>query len=189
MKLLVGLGNPGKKYKKTRHNVGFMFVDQIANDFGVKFTKNKSLNCEIAFIKYDLENIIIIKPQTYMNLSGNAVSAVANYYQIEIEEIIVVYDDIELPAGTIRIRQGGSSGGHKGMKNIIETIKTKEVKRIRIGIDKEDHTNTCDYVLSSFSKEEKTTINFVISKAREILEYYLSESFENFMGRYNGVIK
>ncbi|MCK9535994.1 MAG: aminoacyl-tRNA hydrolase [Bacilli bacterium] len=185
MKLIVGLGNPGRKYKKTRHNVGFMFVDQLAKDSRGKFTANRALRCEVAIIRFQEQNLIIIKPQTYMNLSGQAVLAVKDYYQIDIDNILIIYDDMELPCGKIRIRRSGSSGGHKGMKNIIDLLKTEGIKRIRIGIGKETAIDACNYVLSVFNKDETAALKSTTSKAKEMIDCYLSENFDNFMGKYN----
>ena len=185
MKLIIGLGNPGRKYKKTRHNVGFMFVDQLVKELRGKFTMSRALYCETAIIRYREQNLIIIKPQTYMNLSGQSVLAVKNYYQIDIDDILIIYDDMELPSGKIRIRRSGSSGGHKGMKNVIYLLKTEEIKRIRIGIGKELAVDACNYVLSTFAKDEAETLKQTMSKAKEMIDCFLSENFDNFMGKYN----
>lgn len=185
MKLIAGLGNPGRKYKKTRHNVGFMFVDQLVSDLGGRFTADKALNCESAVIKHSGYDLIIIKPQTYMNLSGQAVAAVKDYYRIDIGDILIVYDDMELPGGKVRIRRGGSSGGHKGMQSIIDELGTEAIKRLRIGIGREPGLDACQYVLSKFSKSEAETLKEIISNAKEIIDCYLFDSFDNFMGKYN----
>ncbi|HHX00546.1 MAG TPA: aminoacyl-tRNA hydrolase [Acholeplasmataceae bacterium] len=185
MKLIVGLGNPGKKYQETRHNVGFMFVDKIANDLGIKFTLNKQLKSEIAEANVKGEKVILIKPQTFMNLSGEAVRSVQNYYKIELEDILVIYDDLDLPTGKIRIRKSGSSGGHKGMQNIIELIKTQEVKRVRIGIDSEYKKDTIDYVLGKFSIDERIQIDQSISIASSMLNSFIEDSFDDFMNKFN----
>lgn len=185
MKLIVGLGNPGRKHKKTRHNIGFMFVDRLVKELRGGFQKKSSLHCEMATINYRGENLIVIKPQTYMNLSGQSVLSVKNYYQIPIQDILVIYDDMALSCGKIRIRYSGSSGGHKGMNNIIELLKTDDIKRIRIGIGKEDDIDACNYVLSTFSKKEKEVIARTIINAKEIIDDYLLENFDNFMGKYN----
>lgn len=185
MKLIVGLGNPGKKYQETRHNVGFMFVDKIANDLGIKFTLNKQLKSEIAEANVKGEKVILIKPQTFMNLSGEAVRSVQNYYKIELEDILVIYDDLDLPTGKIRIRKSGSSGGHKGMQNIIELIKTQEVKRVRIGIDSEYKKDTIDYVLGKFSIDERIQIDQSISIASSMLNSFIVDSFDDFMNKFN----
>ena len=185
MKLIVGLGNPGLLYKKTRHNIGFMFVDQLVKDLQQKFTLQKAFKCELAQFNYRDEKIIVIKPLTYMNLSGLAVSLVANFYKVNVEDIIVIYDELALPVGKIRIRKSGSSGGHKGMANIIQVFSTEQIARIRIGIDNNTNIDTADYVLGKFSKTEIEPINQAIYQARDIIDSYLSLSFDDFMQRYN----
>lgn len=184
MKLIVGLGNPGKQYENTRHNIGFMFVDSLASALNTSFKLNKSLKSEIAEGIINNEKVIIIKPQTYMNLSGEAVRSVQNYYKINIEDILVIYDDLALPTGKIRIRKNGSSGGHNGMNNIIELIKTQDIKRIRIGIDK-PNINQVDYVLGKFSVEEKIIIDNVTAKALDIIKSFITDSFDDFMNKFN----
>lgn len=185
MKLIVGLGNPGLRYKKTRHNIGFMFVDELIKQNKEKFSLNKPLKSEIATIMINNEKVLVIKPQTYMNLSGEAVNLVSKYYHIEVNDILVVYDDFDLPLGRIRIRPNGSAGGQKGMKNIIEILQTTEVKRLRIGINQNGSLDAVDYVLGKFSKDDSITISLVLEKANEIIATYLNNTFENFMNRYN----
>lgn len=183
MKLIVGLGNPGIKYKQTRHNIGFMFVDSIAKSLNVEFKLQAKLKSQIAIIKRDGEDIILCKPMTYMNLSGEAVKLVSDYYNIDINDILVIHDDLDLPVGKIRIRERGSHGGHNGMKNIIALMNTDNIKRIRIGIDKNE--NVIDYVLGKFSKEEINKINDCMILAPSIFSDYLTLTFTNLMNRYN----
>jgi len=185
MKLIVGLGNPGLIYKNTRHNVGFMFVDEIASNLKLKFTLNKQLKSLITHTTINSEKIIIIKPQTFMNLSGEAVLAVANYFRIEVEDILVIYDDLDLPIGKIRIRENGTSGGHKGMKNIIELLKTAEIKRIRIGIMNESTIDPIDYVLGKFTDDEAAAINIALLLASKMLNSFLNDTFADFMNKFN----
>jgi PTH1 family peptidyl-tRNA hydrolase len=185
MKLLVGLGNPGREYQHTRHNIGFMFVDELAKQLNLRFSMSRSLKCEMADFNYRGEKIIIIKPQTYMNLSGEAVIAVSRFYQIDTDDIFVIYDDLDLPLGKVRIRRSGSSGGHKGMKNIIELLNTDQIKRIRIGIGNHEETDACDYVLGRISEKDFPEVADVMIKAREMLEYMMGHTFEDFMGHYN----
>jgi PTH1 family peptidyl-tRNA hydrolase len=185
MKLIVGLGNPGKKYQETRHNVGFMFVDELMKKLNQKFTLNKSLRSEIASFNWDDERIIVIKPQTYMNLSGEAVRLVCDYFRIDYEDILVVYDDLDLPEGKIRIRKTGSSGGHKGMGSIINNLGSENIKRIRIGIGDHQEEETADYVLSKPNAEGRALIGAAIAQAYEMFLYYLKHSFDEFMGQYN----
>ena len=162
MKLIVGLGNPGKQYKDTRHNVGFMFVDNIVSKLNLKFTLDKALKCEILQTNINGEKVIFMKPMTYMNLSGDSVYLVKNYYKVEIEDILVIYDDLDLETGKIRIRPNGSSGGHKGIQSIINNLGTKDVKRVRIGIDKVSSDKTIDYVIGNFSKQDIEIIDIYI---------------------------
>lgn len=185
MKLIVGLGNPGLKYKKTRHNIGFMFVDELVKQNKEKFLLNKPLKSKIATLMFNNEKVLVIKPQTYMNLSGEAVNLVCKYFKIDIDDILVIYDDLDLPLGKIRIRPNGSAGGQKGMKNILEILKTTEVKRLRIGIDQNGSLDAVDFVLGKFSKDDGIIISLVLEKASEIINTYLTHSFENFMNRYN----
>lgn len=185
MKLIVGLGNPGRLYKNTRHNIGFMFVDELAKSLKQKFIFDRKLKSEVLTFNYREEKIIIIKPQTYMNLSGEAVQAACQYYKVTPDDVLIIYDDLDLPTGKIRIRSSGSSGGHKGMTSIIEHLKTEEIKRIRIGIGKDKKIETCDYVLGKISTEEEEIIDNVLLKAFSIFESYLTLSFDDFMGRFN----
>lgn len=185
MKLIVGLGNPGNKYEKTRHNIGFMFTDELVKKNNFNFTLDKKLQTKIASGIINNEKVYIIQPQTYMNLSGEAVRAVCKHYGIDVNDILVIYDDLDLPVGKVRIRPNGSSGGHRGMQNIIDMLQTKEIHRIRIGIDGCDKDKVIDYVLGRFNKEEEIEISLIISKADLMIESYLKESFENFMNRYN----
>lgn len=186
MKLIVGLGNPGLKYKKTRHNVGFMFTNELAKDCSEKFQLKKDLKCMMFEKTIANEKVIVIQPQTYMNLSGESVLAVKNYYDINIDDILVIYDDMDLPVGKVRIRPNGSSGGHRGIQNIMDLLKTKDIKRVRIGISSCDKDDVVDYVLGKFNKDDEIAISLVTSKAKEMVESFINETFENFMNRYNG---
>lgn len=185
MKLIVGLGNPGDRYKNTRHNIGFMFLDELKNDLNLEFSLNKQLKSLIAFANINGEKIIFAKPQTFMNLSGEAVLSIVNYYKLEIEDIVIVYDDLDLPSGKIRIRKTGSSGGHKGMSNIIQLLKTSEIKRIRIGIMNNSNIDTIDYVLGKFTIDEEAQIRLTLSKSLEIVKSFIVDSFDDFMNKFN----
>lgn len=185
MKLIVGLGNPGDRYKNTRHNIGFMFLDELKNDLNLEFSLNKQLKSLIAFANINGEKIIFAKPQTFMNLSGEAVLSIVNYYKLEIEDIVIVYDDLDLPSGKIRIRKTGSSGGHKGMSNIIQLLKTSEIKRIRIGIMNNSNIDTIDYVLGKFTIDEEAQIRLTLSKSLEIVKSFIGDSFDDFMNKFN----
>lgn len=185
MKLIVGLGNPGKAYKDTRHNVGFMFVDNVAKKLNLKFSLDKAKKCEIVQTNIGLEKVIFIKPQTYMNLSGDSVIAVKNFYKIDVEDILVIYDDLDLETGKIRIRANGSSGGHKGIQSIITNLGTQNIKRVRIGIDKVSSDKTVDYVIGNFSKADREIIDISLEKGLDIINDFISIPFEQVMSRYN----
>ncbi|MGD9886569.1 MAG: aminoacyl-tRNA hydrolase [Bacilli bacterium] len=185
MKLIVGLGNPGLRYKKTRHNVGFMFVDSFLKKVKQKAIMNKGLKAEIAMFNFQNEKLVVIKPQTFMNLSGDAVFQTMNYFRMMPQDVLVVYDDLDLPEGKIRIRPSGSSGGHKGMASIIDLLKTDQIKRIRIGISKDEQLETVDYVLGTFNDEGKEAIKAITDISEKIIEDYLNMPFEDFMSRYN----
>lgn len=183
MKIIVGLGNPGKEYVNTRHNIGFMFVDEVAKTNNLSFSLDKSKRAELATGTIKGEKVVLVKPITYMNLSGEALRLVMDYYKVGAEDIIVIHDDLDLPTGKLRIRANGSSGGHNGLKSIIANIKTQEFKRIKIGIDKKGAV--IDYVLGKFSKMELDEISKVLFNASNIIDDYLSDSFINLMSKYN----
>jgi len=150
MKLVVGLGNPGRKYASTRHNVGFMVIERLARELNVSVTK-KMFNALVGQGLIDKEKIVLAMPQTYMNLSGQAVGPLLNWYKLDPSDLLVIYDDMDLPAGRLRIRPAGGSGGHKGMQSIIAALGTENFARVRIGIGRPETVDmeTVDYVLSS----------------------------------------
>lgn len=184
MKLIVGLGNPGREYENTRHNIGFMCLDVVANHFNTTFNKSK-FSGEYAEFNYNNEKIILLKPGKYMNLSGEVIRDYVNFFKIDIVDILIIYDDLDTQVGTYRLRYKGSSGGHNGLKNIELHLNTKEYKRLKIGISNNKLLDTKDYVLGKFSSEEKESINQVINKVPLIIEDYLNISFENLMNKYN----
>ncbi len=185
MKLIIGLGNPGKKYEKTRHNVGFMFVDSVVNKLNGKFTLDKSKKCELFETSINNEKVIFIKPITYMNLSGEAVFEVTKFYKIQPQDILVAYDDLDLDVARIKIKPTGSSGGHKGMQSIIDHLHTNDIKRVRIGISKSSDIQVVDYVLGNFSKQEKKDIDLSLEKGYDIVMDFIYYSFEKVMNTYN----
>jgi len=184
MKLVVGLGNPGRRYRKTRHNVGFMFVDQVAKEYNAKFTLDKKTKSQLCEINIDGEKVILAKPQTYMNLSGEAVLAIVKYYKINIDDLLVVYDDLDLNLAQVKIKPSGSSAGHKNMENIIKHLHTNEIKRVRIGIGKNRETN--DHVLGKFTKDEAISIDLVLTNAKKIVSDFVMVGFDVLMNNYNG---
>ena len=183
MKLIVGLGNPGKEYEATRHNCGFRAIDLFADKAGLVIDKDGFKGLYTSF-KLEGESIILFKPQTFMNLSGTAVREIVNFYKIDINDIVIVYDDMALAPGEIRLRVKGSSGGQKGMQNIIDNLGTDEIQRIRIGIGEPEY-DAVDYVLGKPSKEEKAKIDSALEKAAQAIKEYLVDSFVNAMNKYN----
>ena len=166
MKLVVGLGNPGKKYSKTKHNIGFISIDHYVAKHNLKLKKEQKFNGKALKI----DDIVLLKPHTFMNNSGVSVKAVMDYYNIDVDDILIIYDDLDLPLGKTRLREKGSAGGHNGIKSIISHIKTEEFKRVRVGIDKNPLIETKNYVLGSFSKKEIEIMNPVYDKITEIIE-------------------
>lgn len=159
MKLIVGLGNPGAQYEKTRHNIGFQILDLIQIQLQKQFTFNSKFECFELKVKINNENVIFIKPTTYMNLSGNALIKVKNYFKVDTADILVIVDDINLPLGSVRIRESGSAGGHNGLKSIEAVLGTNQYKRIKIGCGKPSvDADLKDYVLANFSKAEQDTL-------------------------------
>lgn len=180
MFLIVGLGNPGQEYQKTRHNIGFMVLDALSNTYGFSFEENRPFKAHIAKTELCGQNIIFIKPQTYMNLSGQAVSAVANFYKIKPQNILVICDDLSLEIGTLRLRAKGSSGGQKGLENILGLLGSQDVLRLRLGIGpKPNFIDAANYVLGKFPKEQEELLHSAIVKAQSTIEKFLKDGFEN----------
>ena len=184
MKLIVGLGNPGNEYRKTRHNAGFLLIDRLCEKLHVELDKNKC-RAQYGFYFHSGEKIILAKPQTYMNLSGEAVSSLMNFYDLNSEDLIVIHDDLDLLLGKLRLRKQGSSGGQKGMGNIIDHLKTQMIKRIRIGISHDYNIETKDYVLGKFSKEEWEVFDKAIDKAADAIIYSFDHDFDEVMSKFN----
>ena len=184
MKLIVGLGNPGKEYEKTRHNMGFMFIDEYAKEKGVEINKKKFNGLYIDFINNG-EKTILLKPQTYMNLSGESVRAFVDFFKIEVQDILIISDDLDLPIGKYKLRPTGSSGGHNGLKNIEFHLKTQNYKRLKIGISHDKAIDTKDYVLGSISQENQKKINDLKKKVNNIIDDFYNNDFDKLMAKYN----
>ena len=184
MKLIVGLGNPGREYKDTRHNYGFKVVDAFADAIGVDFNK-EDFDGVYAKFKVDDEDVILFKPLTYMNLSGTAVQKIVHFFKIDVDDIVVVFDDLAIKPGEIRLRLEGSSGGQKGMQNIIDNLGTQNIKRIRIGTG-EPTFDTIDYVLGKPTKDELPLLEKAVDRSVGALKEYLNHDFQNAMSKYNG---
>lgn len=181
MILLVGLGNPGKKYTNTRHNVGFSFLDYLARKERTEFTFNKYFNAEIARTTIKDQDIFMVKPQTFMNLSGISVQGVVSYFHIPIDKVWVIYDDVDLEFGTIRVRSEGSSGGHKGLQSIIDNLGAPNIPRFRIGIKTADlgKIPTEKFVLQKFSPEEQRELDNIFDKTYNLLLNALKEGISH----------
>lgn len=185
MYVIVGLGNPGKKYNVTRHNIGFEVVDEFARQNNIKMTKVK-FKAVIGEGRIGTEKVIVAKPQTYMNLSGESVMRILEFYNLPIENLIVVYDDIDIDTGKLRIRKKGSGGSHNGMRNIIYLLKEDTFPRVRIGVGR-PHPNQAlaDYVLGRFSKDEQELLIPVVKDAVSAIETMVKEDVDLAMNRYN----
>ncbi len=185
MKLIVGLGNIGNKYTFTRHNAGFMLVDSIALNSDLTFRENSRLKCIMTNLRNGVDDYLLIKPTTFMNLSGEAVRAVMDYYKIPIEDVLIVYDDLSLEIGKIRFRANGSDGGHNGIKSVIQHLGTKDVARLKIGIGPQPNMPSEVFVLQNFSKEELETLKGALTKAKEGIACYFKEGIATAQNRYN----
>ena len=186
--LIVGLGNPGKEYAKTHHNVGFMFVDEVAKCYNVTFKLEKKFQCYLGEFIQNGKKHYLMKPTTYMNLSGHAVRLFIDYYNIDSKDIFVIYDDMDLPIGAKRIRKTGSAGGHNGMKSMIKEVGTNEIARLRIGIgrSKEDSENkVIDFVLSNFSKQEMNILQETLDLSGNIINDLINNGLDYIMNNYN----
>ena len=188
MKIVVGLGNPGLKYEFTRHNIGFRIVDSLARDMGTEFKKVKSYYSLISRGTINNHKAMLVKPQTFMNLSGRAVSKVVSYYKIPLQDLLIVYDDLNLELGQIRIRKKGSTGGHKGIESIMQYLNSEDIPRLRIGIGNPSINFNFDcvsYVLSNFNNDEKDKIKEVIQLSTEAIKTVIEDGFEKAMRKYN----
>lgn len=181
-RLVVGLGNPGRQYASTRHNVGFEVIELLARRYGVKVSARK---CQALTAEFQIsdQRVILAKPQTFMNLSGDSVNALARKNNIPVENLLIVYDDMDLPLGKIRVRPAGSAGGHNGMKSIIARLGNNAFARIRIGIGKQG--DAVEHVLSRFSRKERQEIDFAIDRATDAAESIIINGLESAMNAFN----
>ncbi|MBC7329440.1 aminoacyl-tRNA hydrolase [bacterium] len=180
MKIVFGLGNPGRLYQKTRHNVGFMVVSRLARKMGLKFEK-KYCSSRVA----EGEAIVLAKPYTYVNLSGKAAKALLQRFSLSPQDMLVICDDVALPLGRIRIRRKGSDGGHNGLRSIIKELGTEDFPRLRVGIGREGIKDLVEYVLGEFEKEEMKILEKVLDVAVDAVECILKEGIEEAMNKYN----
>lgn len=184
MKLIVGLGNPGREYENTRHNAGFKVMEQIERELNVSISMNKFKGLYVK-TKYKGEDVLLLKPQTYMNLSGESVKEIMTFFKIDIKDLLVIYDDLDLPVGKIRLREKGSAGGQNGMKNIIQHLGTQQFNRIRVGIGKDSRIPTVDYVLGKFRKEELEIFEEALIDAKNAAIHFITHDFSSTMNEFN----
>ena len=186
MKLIVGLGNPGKQYEGTRHNAGFMCIDEVARNYNCDFKLEAKLKGMVAKVNVAGKKAILLKPMTYMNLSGEAVVATAQFYKIDFENIIVIADDLDSRCGRVRLRAEGSAGGHNGLKSIIEKTGRQDFKRVKIGIDRSPVIPVIDWVLTKFTKDEQLLINeAVITGSKACVDFIEGKSFYQVSSLYS----
>lgn len=184
MKIIIGLGNPGVKYENTRHNAGFMVLDKLASKLGMEFNQEK-FSAYFSKGKVNGEDVILLKPTTYMNNSGFALRQCLDFYKEGMDDVIVIYDDVDLPVGKLRLRQKGSAGGHNGIKSIISCGFSSEFDRIRVGVGKDPRIPMIEWVLSKFRDEEKEDLASAIDLAAEAAAYSIKNSFDKTMNKYN----
>jgi PTH1 family peptidyl-tRNA hydrolase len=187
--LIVGLGNPGPEYKLNRHNVGFMVADTLAKELGETFGRMQS-NAMVAQGKRGEHRVVLAKPRTYMNRSGSSVGALLRFYKTPLEKLLVIYDDVDLPFETLRLRGEGSSGGQNGMKSIIENLGSQEFARLRVGVSRpKGRMRTPDHVLQDFSRDEQIDLPFLLGRAAEAALTFVDEGITAAMNKYNSTEK
>jgi PTH1 family peptidyl-tRNA hydrolase len=181
LELIVGLGNPGDQYAKTRHNAGFWLLDRIASHFNLEFRPQSKFRGNLAELLYAGRKVFLLKPTTFMNLSGQSVAAVANFYRIPLKNILIVHDDLDLPVGGVKLKLGGGHGGHNGLRDLI-ALGSREFWRLRIGIDHPgDRDDVIDYVLKNPSKADRQIIDTVLDRCMDVLELMLDGQMEKAM--------
>ncbi|MBI2954162.1 MAG: aminoacyl-tRNA hydrolase [Chloroflexi bacterium] len=184
MKIVVGLGNPGKQYARNRHNVGFACVDLLASRHGLTSSQRR-FKALVAEGQIAGQRVLLAKPQTFMNLSGEAVKSILGWYKLSPEDLLVIYDDMDLPLGRIRVRERGSAGGHRGVQSIIDHLKTAEFPRLRIGIARPDDREAKEHVLADFTSAERPLIAETLGKAADAVEMILAKGIVAAMNVYN----
>lgn len=183
--LIAGLGNPGIEYEKTRHNTGFGIIDLLIKELKIDLDKKK-YNALYSIYKENNNKYIIVKPLTYMNSSGEAISKLCSFYKVNVNDVIVAYDDLDLPIGKVRLRKSGSAGGHNGIKSIISMLNSEEFKRIRVGISKDSKIEVIDYVLGKFKGESLKIHKEGMQKAKDALMYFIEcNDFDKVMSKFN----
>ena len=186
MKIIFGLGNPGVKYKSNRHNIGFMVIDKLAASRDLKFKKKFRLKCSLARVRFDDEDVLLVKPSTFMNNSGICIRRAIEAYGVGVEDCLIVYDEIDLPLGAIRFKEKGGSAGHRGLESTIDNLDTNKINRLRIGVGRpDDEGDVSDYVLSDFLSSEKASLSEVISRGLDALRDWIKFGSKFVMSNYN----
>lgn len=178
MKLVIGLGNIGNKYENTRHNVGFMFVDFFLKQNNLTLKVDKKFDAAICKTRLFNQDVIFAQPQSFMNLSGRSVMMLSKFYNVDVKDILVIYDDLDQEFNKVKTKNSGSHGGHNGMRNIIDQLKTNQIPRLKIGIGRNKNMPTSNWVLSRFSKSEINELNSTFNDYETFIETFISESFE-----------
>jgi PTH1 family peptidyl-tRNA hydrolase len=187
--LIVGLGNPGADYAKTRHNAGFLLVEKLAAKWKADWTNERKFNARMAKAECNGKRVLLCEPQTFMNLSGETVGALKDFYQLPLKQLMVAVDDADLPSGEIRLRANGSSGGHHGLESIEQHLASREFARLRIGIGRKDgEREITNYVLGKFDSSESELLKKVLERASKQIEIWLEAGIEKAMSQFNGVV-
>lgn len=184
MKIIAGLGNPGPRYETTRHNVGFLVLDFLAEKLNIDFNKENHFS-SVAEGRISGEKILLMKPQTFMNLSGRAVQDAVSFYKIDLSDLLVIYDDMDLPAGRLRLKQRGSAGGHNGMNSIINHLSSQEISRIKVGIGRPDREKPANYVLMPFPDADWESVKTALEKGADAAELWIKEGISAAMNKFN----
>ena len=189
MHLIVGLGNPGAEYAKTRHNAGFLLVEKLAELWKAGWTKERKFAARVAKAERNGQKVLLAEPQTFMNLSGEAVGGLVQFYQLPLEKILIVVDDADLPLGEIRLRPGGGSGGHHGLESVAQHLGSKAYARLRIGIGRQNEARAITgHVLGKFSADENALLEKVLERAAGQMECWLGAGLQKAMNQFNGVV-
>lgn len=185
MKFIVGLGNPGARYRDTRHNVGFEVIDELAERRGLAFESSPA-EAVVARERGPGARLMLVKPLTFMNLSGQAVSALARYFRVDLDDVLIVTDDANLPLGRLRVRVGGSDGGHNGLRSVIGELGTDQIARLRLGVGRGDgRRDLADHVLARFEDAEQETIRSAVTRAADAVDAFVSDGIATMMNRFN----
>ncbi len=189
--LIVGLGNPGEQYARTRHNAGFIALERLGKSWSAQWVFERTFCANVADVRLQERKVLLCHPQTYMNLSGKSVASIVNYYHIKLENLLVVSDDADLPLGIIRLRPDGGSGGHHGLESIEQALGTQNYARLRIGIGRQSDSQCeiTDYVLGEFSLQELKILDLVLERAVKQINSWLFEGIEKAMNQYNGQVE